>query len=283
MQKYFLVLFVLAVLLPDPGFSSPAQTRKRHCTAPGHFICIEVKPRSVSPVEPGKTATRKHPRYKTLLKTAETLGVTVKWKTNLARMAGVPIRDGEELEGYFDSETNAVYLDSKIASLNTLVHELRHALHLGTAHPITGQKFDREVQLANRVGLKFDEQLNTRSDLSEERKAELIDFKDEVVVTASEISAHYHDLLISIRRRAVSPTRDSLVFRKQYRRDFILAYKKIKSAPELENLEFLDRLYAATLEYFDYTNQLIKPKIGFLKKKESASDQNGFESHEHAY
>lgn len=214
--------------------------------------------RPYSPVVQGQAHVEGHPHYQRLLAVACSLGVRVEWVSNVAKATGMKLRPGETIEGYFDDVRNLVFLDRRIASLATVVHELRHALHLGLNHPVVGGGFEREIQLAVREGKRLEAEVKTRADLTETERKKLIGLKEKLVVNASEIASHYHDLLILLRRHAHAQAKASAHYRKLYRRQFDYAYEKLESMGAIEQYPFLKKLAEDLDRYYAVTSRILR-------------------------
>lgn len=236
--------------------------------------CADLLTRPYSTAARGESWVTHHPHYPRMLRAARALGVTIEWVSDINKTGGFTHRAGEVTEGYFDETRNIIYLHRKQATVATLIHELRHAEQLGTAHGPTGSWYDREVQRARVQGDAFEREVLANNTLSDAEKIRLVALKDRLLIYASELSAHYHDALILIRRHAYSQARDSLYYRARYRRQFLYSYRILRSLlPTGADPEFIDRLARAADRYYSFSTKRLTgqvPREGGLLPAESS-------------
>ena len=130
----------------------------------------------------------------------------------------------DQLEGWFDeySSSNLIIIEKK-ATVMTLVHELRHAIHLGAHHPLMGNKLDRQIEKAKAQAKNFEE-------------------GQALIENASEIVAHTDELKMAEGLGDQELQESAIYFRKEYLKEFKKRAKALrplltKETPELLMLE----------------------------------------------
>ena len=129
----------------------------------------------------GEIEAKSHPQYSRLIELGHSFGSKLEWVDSVAlRVLELPydrerlkINPEDELIGWFDEIVipNLIILD-RTTNLATLIHELRHAVHLGTHRQISHNWFDRTLQINKKKIKEFHTKLN-QSHLSKVEKTDL--------------------------------------------------------------------------------------------------------------
>lgn len=205
--------------------------------------------RNHNPFKPGEKAAQKHPIFPTLLSQADHYGSVVEWVPSVsAAVLELPFNESrmkvtsqDEFNGWFDEfeVPNLIYVHEK-TSLVTLIHELRHALHVGVHGRIEGNEFDRALQINKRRIDQFHTHLmKSPLDLKTKRRLKILSTR--LLETCSEVSAHHGDLLLAeaFRNAEAESHRE---FIKEYKLEFEKAYKALSRHPFSQGEEFVEDL-----------------------------------------
>ena len=205
--------------------------------------------RNHNPFKPGEAAALKHPVYPTLFLQAESYGSVVAWVPSVSgAVLNLPFRESrmkvsaqDEFNGWFDEfeVPNLIFVHNK-ASLVTLIHELRHALHIGIHGRNEGNVFDQALQKNKRRIQKFHERL-FKSPLDLKTKKRLNVLSTRLLETCSEVSAHHGDLLLAeaFKNKEAQSHRDFIA---EYKLEFAKAYKALSRHPFSAGEEFVEDL-----------------------------------------
>lgn len=240
----FLSLLVAVSALPAAGFGAPPSGADLDA-----IVQAVASERNQNPFKPGETAAMKHPIYPTLFLQAESYGSVVEWVPSVsAAVLELPFNENrykvvtsDEFNGWFDEfeVPNLIIIHNK-ASLVTLIHELRHALHLGVHGRNEGNDFDQALQKNKRRIQKFHERL-LKSPLDLKTKKRLKVFSTRLLETCSEVSAHHGDLLLAeaFKNKEAQSHRDFIA---EYKLEFAKAYKALSRHPFSAGEEFVEDL-----------------------------------------
>lgn len=204
---------------------------------------------TINPFVKGDKAAFRHPIYPVLDQMAADFGSVIKWVPSVsAEVLNLPfvadrmkVQPSDEFNGWFDEyEVPNLIIVHKKASLVTLVHELRHALHIGVHGRIQGNTFDQEIQL-NRVKIKRFHDKLLRSPMDTKTKTRLKYLSTRLLETCSEISAHHGDLLLAeaFKNREA---KDHRRFIEEYRSEFLKSYRALSRHPFSQSEEFVEGL-----------------------------------------
>lgn len=205
--------------------------------------------RSHNPFKIGEKAAIKHPIYPVLLSQADHYGSVVEWVPSVSgAVLELPFNENrmkvatsDEFNGWFDEfeVPNLIFVHDK-ASLVTLIHELRHALHVGIHGRIEGNAFDQALQKNKRRIDQFHARL-MKSPLDLKTKNRLKRLSTRLLETCSEVSAHHGDLLLAeaFKNEEAESHRD---FIKDYKLEFSKAYKALSRHPFSQGEEFVEDL-----------------------------------------
>lgn len=159
-----------------------------------------------SPFVVGLSNSENHPQYPSLVRFAEAHTTQVEWVKSVSESVlklpfhpdRMRIRKSDEFDGWFDEYTNPniIYLHQE-AALIILVHELRHALQLGTHEQISGSWFDRALQINKKRVIDFQTRLRSVP-MSAAMRHKLRKLSQRLIETCSEISAHQGDLMLAL-------------------------------------------------------------------------------------
>ncbi|MGE3388011.1 MAG: hypothetical protein AB7K41_14875 [Bdellovibrionales bacterium] len=198
-----------------------------------------------------KEATAKqHPRYATLLELGEALNAEVRWTKSVARaVLKLPFhpdryrfKKDSEFDGWFDEFTtpNLILIHNQ-ATLVILVHELRHALHLGSHGLVVGNEYDRLLIQAKREIEKYQNGLNQRQDLTVAKRRRMRKLSTRLVETFSEIMAHHGDyrLTVAFDPDAIEAQKK---FMRDYRNEFRRAYQELSLDQMTKRQSFMRQL-----------------------------------------
>ena len=197
----------------------------------------------------GPSRAKKNLLYDDLLRIAADFNTDVKWVRSVsASVRALPfhpdrmnVKASDEFDGWFDEYTdpNQIFVHNK-AALIILIHELRHAVQLGSHGKIRGTWFDQLLQRSRAKIHDF------QSDLSESSLSKAWQFKlrkssQRLLETSSEISAHRGDLELS--KAYKRPEAESYArFIKEYRAEFNRSLRVLRSHPFSKNQSFVNDL-----------------------------------------
>ncbi len=197
-MKTFGLLFIIVCILCGKLAS---------CGELDQSIVLIKEEGSLNPFNKGESEALKHPVYKKLFLLSKMYGSVIEWHNSVSkRVLGLPyspdrmkIKVQDEFDGWFDEYTkpNLIIIHQE-ASLVTLVHELRHALHLGGHKILDGNWFDVVLQKNKKKILKFHEFLEeNQTSLSQAELMKIKKVSTRLLETCSEISAHQGDLILA--------------------------------------------------------------------------------------
>lgn len=205
--------------------------------------------RSHNPFKVGERAAIGHPIYATLILQSERYGSIIEWVPSVSgAVLELPFNENrykvvksDEFDGWFDEfeVPNLIFVHNK-SSLVTLIHELRHALHLGVHGRTEGNDFDQALQTNKRRIEKFHARL-LKSPLDLKTKKRLKVLSTRLLETCSEVSAHHGDLLLAeaFENAEAESQRD---FIKEYKLEFAKAYRALSRHPFSAGEEFVEDL-----------------------------------------
>lgn len=181
-------------------------------------------------------AAKEHPSYEDLLFLAHQLNAEVRWVRSVAGSVRrlPPHKDRylfsgtDEFDGWFDEFTTPnLILIHRQATLVILLHELRHALHLGSHGVVGGNKFDRAVRQAKLEVETFHQTLKAAG-LSPARSRRLKKLSTRLVESFSEVMAHHGDHRLAVAFKTEN-AQTQLDFMKEYELEFLQALKALKA------------------------------------------------------
>ena len=255
------VAFVLSLLLKDGVASNENRNRISSATvrAPkviNQILSLEqriqfiIKERNYSPLAGGQEHVMQHPDYESLVFFADQLGVKISWVDSIAEsVLALPheqdrmkVRLEDKFQGWFEEYThpNIIFLDRK-TSLSTLVHELRHAIHLGTYGTRMGTPLDRSIQRSKAEALIFRERIEG-SPLPINRIKHLRKLSIEYIETASEILAYSDEYTVAAAFQDQAEMDSAILGRNRYWRKLHRIYKALKADPVSQNETFVESL-----------------------------------------
>ena len=222
------------------------------------FYLLSIqKNTQINPFEIGEHNAKKHPLYNKLEKEAHHLGAKIEWQNSVSkRVLELPysenrmkIKEQDEFDGWFDEYTTPnLIIIHKDATLATLVHEIRHAIHLGQ-HDIDKNVhwFDFILQQNKRLISLFKVKLNQLKIAKTERE-KLNKLSTRLLETCSEISAHQGDLSLAqeFDQSLISVHQN---FIKDYKNEFTRSYNLLKKNPISRNEIFVENLNLSLLQY----------------------------------
>lgn len=221
------------------------------------FINLIKNDSQYDPFLTGPAGAFKHPQYEELMGFAEQYHSTVKWVPSVAKEVlklpfhqdRMSVRPTEVFDGWFDEFVlpNQVILSKKAAFI-TLVHELRHVVHLGSHGLTAGTKFDRLLQQNKKRIQRFQVRL-VESNLPEEVKEQLKKLSTRLIETCSEVSAHEGDVVLSRSFGHDEMAESYLEFIQEYKAEFLQAFKVLKKNKFSQNEAFVNDLYVGLKEF----------------------------------
>jgi hypothetical protein len=257
--------FAIAVFFILASFAIQAKTLD-------DFIDVIQKNPQYDPFVVGEAEALRHPLNSELMEFAQKYNTTVIWTTSVAKeVLKLPfhpdrmvIKKNEALDGWFDDlvSPNSIILHQEAAFI-TLIHELRHAVQLGSHGLNSGTAFDRLLQQNKRRILKFHQRM-IESDLAATHQERLKKAATRLVETASEISAHEGDVVLSKSYGHKETAASYLQFIREYKAEFLKDYKALKKDPFSQNEVFIEDLYQGLKEFMKSKKLEIK---GFASVK----------------
>jgi hypothetical protein len=214
--------------------------------------------REHEPFKIGESNAKKHPQYPGLMTMVERFGAEVEWVKGVSKRvlelpynpARMKVTVKDSFDGWFDEFTtpNLIIID-RGTNILTLVHELRHVVHLGTNTIYEGTWYDLRVKQNHDRVLAFHKKIS-KSSLSKKDKAALKLLATRLVESCSEISAHWGDYAIA-KSFEREETEDYLGFVKEYKNEFFKSYYKLKTYPLAKNEVFISDLNDALHQFLD--------------------------------
>ncbi len=215
-----------------------------------------------SPFVRGQKRATEHPLYPELLKFAKMYNAKIVWTPSVAKyVLSLPphpdrlkVSEQDEFDGWFEEfeNPNQIILDGNTAMI-ILVHELRHALHLGSHKLMPGSWYDLLLQRKKKEIRKFELSIQ-QSSLPGKEQRKLRQWLSRLIETCSEISAHQGDVMLST--TFGRPELDSYIrFISEYKQEFLQNYNRLKDHPFTKDATFLDELLLG-LQKFMTENEL---------------------------
>lgn len=214
-----------------------------------------------SPFIVGEDKSKKHPLYQNLLDLSKTFGAEVSWVNSVSKSVlqlpfhpeRIVVKAHDEFDGWFDEFTtpSQIFIH-KEATMIILIHELRHALHLGNHELLNGNAFDRLLQKNKKTIDQFKIQVQS-SPLHSSTKRMLIKSATRLIETCSEISAHHGDLKLS-KVYLMPEAQTYALFIKDYKKEFMKSYTQLKKHPFSSTQEFVDELFDGLEHYMKFHN-----------------------------
>ncbi len=163
--------------------------------------------RAHNPFAIGEKAALRHPDYKKIKEFATFLNVDIKWTPSVSAYVlkldfleeRYKVKKTDEFDGWFDEFTDPqLIIIHQESNLVTLLHEMRHALHLGRFTFISNQIelawFDQFLLNQKKNIQKYHEWINQNSQYTNAQKKKYRKCATRILETASEISAHAYDV-----------------------------------------------------------------------------------------
>lgn len=205
----------------------------------------------------GGVKAARHPLFSELMAFAKEYNTNVKWVPSVAQEvlrlpfhpSRMVIQKDQPLDGWFDEliSPNRIILHDESAFI-TLIHELRHAVQLGTHGLNKGSEFDRLLQKNKRRIAKFHLKI-AGSDLPEAEISHLKTLSTRLVESASEVCAHQGDVVLSRKYGHDDFVSSYIQYIEEYKDEFIESYKALKKNAISQNELFLDELYVGLRNY----------------------------------
>lgn len=170
----------------------------------------------------------RHGSYANLKNLATQLGTQVKWTSSVASsVKQLPFNESriivfkdDEFDGWFDEYvTPQLILIHKQATLVTMIHELRHALHLGKHLPKSAGVYDKFLYNMNQTTIRFHQTIELDRQLTQSRKLKIKSSTKKLVETFSELIAHNGDYCLAKIYRP-DLVKSNVEFLKEYKREF---------------------------------------------------------------
>lgn len=202
------------------------------------------------------SAAKRHPFYRDLEAMAELLDADVRWVGSVAgAVRGLPFHEdrykfseADEFDGWFDEFTSPnLILIHRQATMVILVHELRHALHLGTHSVVGGNEYDQTLRRAKLEVVKLHQELATMG-LKAVRSKRLKTYSTRLVESFSEVMAHHGDyrLAEAFGHSSVEAQKDFIA---SYKAEFRRTLKALKKDPLASLQPFVKELETAFEAY----------------------------------
>lgn len=204
--------------------------------------------REHSPFKRGETIVRRHPLYSDMVALARTYNTKVVWATSVpGEVLQFPYNDERikvdmtwELEGWFDEFTspNVIILDRQ-TYLSTLMHEIRHAIQLGSHGKISGNWFDKLLQSNKKKAAQFQARLK-KMKISEKQRKHLHMQATRLIEMCSEINAHSDEIKLARAHKNQEQTSNNRDFVEEYKAEYTKAYKALKASEFSKNEAFIE-------------------------------------------
>ncbi len=217
----------------------------------------QIKNDSINnPFLKGEENSLNHPLYQKLKILSLSYGSTIEWHNSVSkRVLELPfhpdrmkIKKSDEFDGWFDEFTkpNLIIIHQE-ASLVTLIHELRHSLHLGTHKIIESEWFDLSLQKNKKKIFQFQEKIQN-TPLTKNEILKLKKLTTRLIETCSEISAHEGDLVLAREfDQSLEEGFKSLI--KDYKLEFKNTYNQLIKNSLTQNEDFVLELNIALSKY----------------------------------
>lgn len=201
-------------------------------------------------------AAKAHASYPSIEALAQKLGSRIQWTSSVSKsVLRLPFHPDrfrfdrkEEFDGWFDEFTSPnLILVHRKATLAIVVHELRHALHLGGHGFHLGNRYDRTLQRSKTEIQRFHQDLQ-RSGLRPSRISRLKQRSTRLLESFSEVMAHHGDLQLAqaFRHESEMTQRD---FIRGYKSEFLRALRVLKTDPFASRQRFVSELEIAFQDY----------------------------------
>lgn len=235
-------LFLLFIL--QSAFALPSEISL------DQFMNQIAQDKNNSPFVRGESVVRHHPLYKDLVALARAYNTKVVWSSSVPRdVLKFPYNEERmkidlswELEGWFDEFTNPnIIVMDKDTYLSTLTHEIRHAIQLGSHGKVSGNWFDKLLQINKKKVALFQARLK-KLKMNEKNRKALHTHATRLIEMCSEINAHSDEMKIARAQKDQEQFQNNKEFVAEYKAEYIKAFKALKASEYSKNETFIEHV-----------------------------------------
>ncbi len=203
-----------------------------------------------SPFVIGPIESMNHPIYSKIESLAQSYSTEIQWTPSVSQsVLQLPfhpermiIHPTDEFDGWFDEFTSPnLLLIHNEAAMIILLHELRHALHLGRHPLLPGHWFDENLQKYKQL-IDLEKKRLDQAPVDLNLKKSLLGLLTRMIEAPSEIVAHQGDVFLCQKFKKPELT-SYLQSIQDYKKEFLKTYKSLKSSPLTKHISVLDQIY----------------------------------------